>query len=112
MIVFFDASALIYPIEGKERFASRIRTELAAVIRVATGLKTPDAMRAASCLQLGPGLLADGSRLAISHVPNSLSAISHKGLEYLEDDQDAPCRHPKSRSRPGDKRGLKTKTAR
>lgn len=114
MIAFFDASALIYLIEGNEPFASRVRgeltaiskknpglgaavsrltwlecrvgpmkaddgetlaaydaffarndltwveltrdvIELAAVIRVKHGLKTPDALQAASCLQLGAG---------------------------------------------------------
>ena len=112
MIAFFDASALIYLIEGKEPFASKVRTalaavtrkhrdlgaavsrltwqecrvgpmkaddsatlatydaffartdllwvevtrdvvELAAAIRVRHGLRTPDALQAASCLQLG-----------------------------------------------------------
>ena len=112
MIAFFDASALIYLIEGAEPFAAKLRkelaaatrkypdmeaavsrlswlecrvgpmkgndsptlaafdafftrpdliwveltrdvVELAAVIRVETGLKTPDALQAASCLQLG-----------------------------------------------------------
>lgn len=112
MILFFDASALIYLIEGHEPFASKVRSELAnaaqqyanpgagisrltwlecrvgpmksndiatlnafdaffarhdlqwveltrevvelaAVIRVNHGLKTPDALQAASCLQLG-----------------------------------------------------------
>lgn len=112
MIAFYDASALIYLIEGAEPFATRLRKELAAMakkhpdigaavsrlswlecrvgpikagdgatlaqfdaffarpdlvwveltahvvdlaaaIRVQTGLKTPDAMQAASCLQLG-----------------------------------------------------------
>ena len=112
MIAFFDASALIYLIEGAEPFAAKVckelavaakkhpdlgaavsrlswlecrvgpmkdndnatlaafdaffaRTdlvwveltkdvvELAAAIRVQTGLKTPDALQAASCLQLG-----------------------------------------------------------
>jgi predicted nucleic acid-binding protein len=112
VIAFFDASALIYIIEGEEPFATRIRkelaaaakrhpelgaavsrlswlecrvgpmksnnnvtlaafdaffarsdlawveltkdvVELAAAIRVQTGLKTPDALQAASCLQLG-----------------------------------------------------------
>jgi predicted nucleic acid-binding protein len=112
VIAFFDASALIYVIEGNEPFASKIRTELAsatqthpalgacvsrltwlecrvgpmksndiailnafdaffaradlqwveltqevvelaAAIRVKHGLKTPDALQAASCLQLG-----------------------------------------------------------
>ena len=112
MIVFFDASALIYLIEGAEPFAAKVRKELAAVakkhpdlgaavsrlswlecrvgpmkgndnatlaafdaffarpdlvwveltkdvielaavIRVQTGLKTPDALQAASCPQLG-----------------------------------------------------------
>ena len=110
MIAFFDASALIYLIEGKEPFGSRVRetlaaadrqhpglgaavsrltwlecrvgpmkadhrallaaydaffaqpdlewvelsknvVELAAVIRVRHGLRTPDALQAASCLQ-------------------------------------------------------------
>lgn len=113
MIVFFDASALIYLIEGCEPFGSRVRAalaslsqahpaartalsrlswlecrvgpmkaadtavlaaydaffarpdvlwveltrdvvELAAVIRVRHGLRTRDALQAASCLQLGP----------------------------------------------------------
>ena len=112
MIAFFDASALIYLIEGAEPFAARVRKELAAAakrhpdlgaavsrltwlecrvrpmkgndsailaafdaffarpdlawveltrdvielaaaIRVQTGLKTPDALQAASCLQIG-----------------------------------------------------------
>jgi predicted nucleic acid-binding protein len=112
VIAFFDASALIYLIEGAEPFATKVRkelaaaakmhpelgaaasrlswlecrvgamkgndtatlmafdaffarpdlvwveltkdvVELAAAIRVQTGLKTPDALQAASCLQLG-----------------------------------------------------------
>lgn len=112
MIAFFDASALIYLIEGSERFADRVRNqlavlaeahpdigsavsrlswlecrvgpmknddaavlalfdaffarpdlvwveldrdvvELATAIRVRHGLRTPDALQAASCLQLG-----------------------------------------------------------
>ena len=112
MIAFFDASALIYLIEGKEPFATKVRkelaaaarkypelraaisrltwlecrvgpmrandnttlaafdtffaradliwieltknvVELAAAIRVKHGLRTPDALQAASCLQLG-----------------------------------------------------------
>ena len=112
MIAFFDASALIYLIEGAELFASRVRSELArtakkhprmgaaisrlswlecrvrparnnelatlsafdaffarpdlvwvelgkdvvelaTAIRVKHGLRTPDALQAASCLQLG-----------------------------------------------------------
>lgn len=112
MIAFFDASALIYLLEGAEPFAAKVRAELAAaaekypelgasvsrlswlecrvgplktnhsatlaaydaffnrvdlvwveltkdvvelatVIRVKAGLKTPDALQAASCLQLG-----------------------------------------------------------
>ena len=112
MIAFFDASALIYLIEGAEPFAAKVRKELAAAakkhpdlgaavsrlswlecrvgpmkrndsatlaafdafffrpdlvwveltkdvielaaaIRAQTGLKTPDALQAASCLQLG-----------------------------------------------------------
>jgi predicted nucleic acid-binding protein len=112
VIAFFDASALIYLIEAREPFASRVRRELAAItkkypdlgaavsrltwlecrvgpmkandretlasydaffarndlawveltrdvvelaaaIRVKHGLKTPDALQAASCLQLG-----------------------------------------------------------
>ena len=112
MIAFFDASALIYLIEGKEPFAGKVRkalaasaskypdigaavsrltwlecrvgpmkandstalavfdaffarpdlvwleltrdvVELAAAIRVKHGLRTPDALQAASCLQLG-----------------------------------------------------------
>jgi len=114
VIAFFDASALIYLVEGAEPFASRIRSvlaqmttkrpamgaavsrlswlecrvrpahnndlatlasfdaffarpdllwvelsknvvELATAIRVKHGLRTPDALQAASCLQLGAG---------------------------------------------------------
>jgi len=113
VIVFFDASALIYLVEGAESFAGRVRAqlahatrkypklgaavsrlswlecrvrparnnelttlaafdaffarpdlvwvemtqnvvELATAIRVKHGLRTPDALQAASCLQLGP----------------------------------------------------------
>lgn len=113
MIAFFDASALIYLVEGKEPFAGKVRkelatasrahpdlgaslcrltwlecrvgpmrsdnhallatydaffarpdlvwmelsrevVELAAAIRAKDGLRTPDALQAASCLQLGP----------------------------------------------------------
>lgn len=113
MIAFFDASALIYLIEGAEPFAARAReylaalrrrnatldaavsriswlecrvkplrekqkdvlrafdqffdradllwvelsrdvVELATVVRATHGLRTPDALQAASCLQLGP----------------------------------------------------------
>lgn len=113
MIVFFDASALIYLIEGAAPFGEKVRktlsalakkhpdlgsavsrlawlecrvgpmkandgatlaafdaffsrpdliwvemtrevVELAAAIRVKHGLRTPDALHAASCLQLGP----------------------------------------------------------
>lgn len=113
MIVFFDASALIYLLEGSPPFTGRVRTELAtiaqahpdagvavsrlswlecrvrpmkandadvlalfdtffarpdlvwvelsrevvelaAAIRVRHGLRTPNALQAASCLQLGP----------------------------------------------------------
>lgn len=123
MIAFFDASALIYLIEGNEPFAGRVRNQLAALaeahpgmgaavsrlswlecrvrplknedaavlalfdtffarsdlvwveldrdvvelataIRVRHGLRTPDALQAASCLQLGPEhvlLTGDGS---------------------------------------------------
>jgi predicted nucleic acid-binding protein len=112
VIAFFDASVLIYVIEGKEPFASKVRkeltaaankhpdlgasvsrltwlecrvrpmktndnaalatfdafftrsdliwveltkevVELAAAIRARHGLRTPDALQAASCLQLG-----------------------------------------------------------
>lgn len=113
MIVFFDASALIYLLEGQAPFAGRVRGELAAIaqahasveaavsrlswlecrvgpmkandaatlalfdtffarpdlvwvelsrevvelaaaIRARHGLRTPDALQAACCLQLGP----------------------------------------------------------
>lgn len=119
MIVFFDACALIYLIEGKEPFVTRVRNqiadatqkyseitvavsrltwlecrvgpmknndletlaqyddffaqhdiiwvelnrevvELAAAIRVRHGLRTPDALQAASCLQLGEHMLLTG----------------------------------------------------
>lgn len=128
MIAFFDASALIYLIEGADPFAARLRKELAAAakkypdlgaavsrlswlecrigpmrtndsatlalfdgffarpdlvwvdltrevielaaaIRVRTGLKTPDALQAASCLQLGDDhlfLTGDGAFRRVS----------------------------------------------
>lgn len=37
MIVFFDASALIYLLEGKTPFAGRVRAELAAIERAHPG---------------------------------------------------------------------------
>ena len=33
MIAFFDASALIYLVEGAEPFASRVRSELAQTVK-------------------------------------------------------------------------------
>lgn len=45
---FFSKPDLIWVELGKEV------VELATAIRVASGLKTPDALQAASCLQLGP----------------------------------------------------------
>jgi len=54
VIAFFDASAMIYLIEGAEPFAAKVRKKLAAAIRVQTGLKTPDALHAAACHQLVP----------------------------------------------------------
>ncbi len=40
MIAFFDASALIYPIEGKGPFASKVRKELAATTKIYPNLAT------------------------------------------------------------------------
>lgn len=127
MIAFFDASALINLIESKERFASKVRkelaaittkfpdlatalsrlswleyrvhpmksndsatllafdnffarpdvrwleltrdvVELAAVIRIKHGLRTPDALQAASCLQLGKNHLFLSGDAAFSRV--------------------------------------------
>ena len=127
MIAFFDASALIYLIESREPFASKVRkelaaittkfpdlatalsrlswlecrvrpmksndsatllafdnffarpdvrwleltrdvVELAAVIRVKHGLRTPDALQAASCLQLGKNHLFLSGDAAFSRV--------------------------------------------
>ena len=128
MIAFFDASALIYLIESKAPFASKVRqelaatassypdlgaavsrltwlecrvgpmktndsktlgafdaffarpdlvwveltkdvVELAAAVRVKHGLRTPDALQAASCMQLGADhlfLSADGAFRRVS----------------------------------------------
>lgn len=119
MIAFFDASALIYLVEGRAPFAGRVRqvladaleaypdlgsavsrltwlecrvgpmksgdgaalaafdaffarpdlvwielsrevVELAAAIRAQTGLRTPDALQAASCLQIADHLFLTG----------------------------------------------------
>lgn len=64
MIVFFDASALIYLIEGKEPFASKVRKELAAAAR-----KHPDLGAAVSRLtwlecRVGPMKANDSATLA------------------------------------------------
>lgn len=135
MIVFLDACALIYMLEGKAPFADRIRAELkaltneepnlgaavsrlswlecrtgplkagdaatlalfdtffaqpdlvwieltrqvvelATVIRVRHALRTPDALQAASCLQLGPEhLLLTGDR-TFERVKESLKKTS------------------------------------
>ncbi|MSQ53354.1 MAG: PIN domain-containing protein [Betaproteobacteria bacterium] len=127
VIAFFDTSALIYLIEGKEPFAGKVRkelagmakkypdlgssvsrlawlecrvgpmktndhpvlakfdeffarpdllwveltkdvVELAAAIRVRHGLRTPDALQAASCLQLGPDHLFFTGDIAFKRV--------------------------------------------
>lgn len=136
MMVYFDASALIYFVEGAEPFASRVRAalvnlekrrrsvdvavgrlswlecrvrparlkelqtlaafdaffaradltwiemtrevvELATAIRVKHGLRTPDALQAASCLQLGPShvfLTGDASFKKVSSLNVTLLA--------------------------------------
>lgn len=64
MIAFFDASALIYLIEGKEPFASKVRREIAAVAR-----RHPDLGSAVSRLtwlecRVGPMKASDHALLA------------------------------------------------
>ena len=64
MIAFFDASALIYLIEGKEPFAAKVRKELAAIAK-----KHPDLGAAVSRLpwlecRVGPMKGNDSERLA------------------------------------------------
>ena len=134
MIAFFDASALIYLIEGAEPFAGKVRkelaaaarkhpdigaavsrlswlecrvgpmkgnrsaslvafdaffsrtdlvwveltrdvVELAAAIRVMTGLKTPDALQAASCLQLGGDHLFRTGDSAVKRVAGLIGKV-------------------------------------
>ena len=63
MIAFFDASALIYMIEGREPFAGKVRKELAAVAR-----KHPDLGAAVSRLtwlecRVGPMKANDSATL-------------------------------------------------
>jgi predicted nucleic acid-binding protein len=65
VIAFFDASALIYLIEGREPFAGKVRRELAAVAR-----KYPDLGAAVSRLtwlecRVGPMKANDGASLAL-----------------------------------------------
>ena len=65
MIAFFDASALIYLIEGRELFAGKVRKELAAVAR-----KYPDLGAAVSRLtwlecRVGPMKANDSATLAL-----------------------------------------------
>ena len=50
MIAFFDARPLIYVVWVE---LSKDVVELATAIRVKHALRTPDALQAASCLQLG-----------------------------------------------------------
>ncbi len=45
MIAFLDANVIIYQMEGEEPFAYKVRA--------GSGLKTPDCLQAACCLQLG-----------------------------------------------------------
>ncbi|MBK9021445.1 MAG: PIN domain-containing protein [Sulfuritalea sp.] len=64
MIAFFDASALIYLIEGAEPFAAKVRKELAAAVR-----KHPDLAAAMSRLswlecRVGPMKDNDSATLA------------------------------------------------
>ena len=65
MIAFFDASALIYLIEGREPFAGKVRKELAAVAK-----KYPDLGAAVSRLtwlecRVGPMKANDSATLAL-----------------------------------------------
>ena len=64
MIAFFDASALIYLIEGAEPFAARVRKELAAAVKM-----HPDLSAAVSRLswlecRVGPMKVSDATTLA------------------------------------------------
>ena len=64
MIAFFDASALIYLVEGREPFAGKVRRELAALVK-----RNPDLGTAVSRLtwlecRVGPMKSDDGAALA------------------------------------------------
>jgi len=45
VIAFFDASALIYLLEGREPFAGRVRAELAAIERAHAGVRAAVSIR-------------------------------------------------------------------
>ncbi len=57
MIAFLDASALIYLVDGEAPWAEATQAtlrQLAVQAADLAGLRTPDALQAACCLQLGP----------------------------------------------------------
>jgi hypothetical protein len=53
VIAFLDASALIDVLEGREPWVHGVKQALATDLRGRHSLRTPDALQAASCLQLG-----------------------------------------------------------
>ena len=64
MIAFFDASALIYLLEGRLPFAERIRTELAALERAHPGLQA--AVSRLSWLECRVGPMKTGDMVTLA----------------------------------------------
>jgi predicted nucleic acid-binding protein len=64
VIAFFDANALIYLIEGSEPFASRVRAELATLVRQYPGIGT--AMSRLSWLECRVGPMKNNDNRALA----------------------------------------------
>ncbi|AUM01282.1 hypothetical protein B4966_14780 [Rhodocyclaceae bacterium] len=65
VIAFFDASALIYLLEGRLPFAERIRTELAALERAHPGLQAAVSRLSWLECRVGPMKTGDMATLAL-----------------------------------------------
>jgi predicted nucleic acid-binding protein len=64
VIAFFDAGALIYLLEGREPFADRVRTELAAIERAHAGVKAAVSRLSWLECRVGPMKTNDAATLA------------------------------------------------
>ena len=65
MIVFFDASALIYVLEGQPSFAERVRAQLAALEQAHPGLQAAISRLSWLECRVGPMKANDAATLAL-----------------------------------------------